>query len=97
MHHCQAHPNAMAPGYHPGLLGVFGGFINLTTAALQGGARLVRTVVEGSIWHGCHDPWGACQSHHGHGGGCGCHHGHPHGCCHVECQPPSYPGCHRCC
>lgn len=67
--------------YQPGLMGVFGGVINLTTAALYGGARIVRTVVEGSVWHGEYPPHHDC---------CGCHHHHV---CHVQCCPET----HNCC
>jgi hypothetical protein len=67
--------------YQPGLMGVFGGVINLTTAALYGGARIVRTVVEGSVWHGEYPPHHDC---------CGCHHHHV---CHVHCCPET----HNCC
>jgi hypothetical protein len=72
------------PVYQPGLIGVFGSIINLTVAALQGGARVVRTVVEGSIWESHHEHWRHdCREHFE----------HPHGCCRVECYPPMYTGC----
>lgn len=78
---------------HPGLMGVFGGMIDLTTAVLQGGATLVRTIVEGSVWHGCHPGyppyypayWSGChvQGHHSY---------------YVECVPHCYPcRCSCCC
>jgi hypothetical protein len=78
------HGHAGYPVYQPGLIGVFGGIINLTVAALQGGARVVRTVVEGSVWD-------AYPEHHD---CCTHHHERPHGCCRVECYPPMYTGCH---
>jgi hypothetical protein len=76
------YPCHRGPVQHAGLVGIFGGVINLTTAALQGGARIVRTVVEGTMWHAVHD--GCCEPE-------------PRCCCHVECEPPVYPGSHRCC
>lgn len=87
-HHRQPHALHHAAAYHPGLIGVFGGLINLTTSALMGGARVIRTIVEGSVWHSCH-----MGGHHGHHG-CSCC--QPHHYYHVECHPPVYRG-HCCC
>ncbi len=66
---------------HPGLMGIFGGFINLTTSTLQGGARIIKHVVEGSVWHAesCNDyHYNSCSCHSN------CHNYH------VECVPRSY-------
>jgi hypothetical protein len=82
-HHHDYHTPAYTYPHQPGLLGVFGGVINLTTAALYGGAHIVRTIVEGSVWHGEHPP------HHGR---CTCH-GHA---CHVDCCPETH-NCCGCC
>ncbi|GAB4379510.1 MAG: hypothetical protein Kow0042_29000 [Calditrichia bacterium] len=69
---------------HGGLLGIFGGIVGLTTATLQSGARIIRTVVEGTLWHRTHPVYTGC--------GCPCHHGYH--CHHVDCCPPQYPcGC----
>lgn len=86
-HHRTYHSYPHVGTSHPGLMGVFGGIINLTTATLYGGASILRTIVEGSVWHGCH------QGHH-HGGYCSCCSDVVH-CCHVTCVPPSYSCC--CC
>ncbi len=78
-HHHPAHPQ---PVLYGGLIGVFGGIIGLTTATLHGGARLVKTIVEDTLWGDC--------SHHGH------YPCDP--CCHhytVECLPHTY-GCDCC-
>jgi hypothetical protein len=87
-HHHPHHfaPHHPGPPQHSGLMGVLGGAVNLATSALYGGAGLVRTVVEGTMWHGCHphhDP--CCHS------GCGC--GHHHDCCSCHCVS----SCHCCC
>ena len=88
MHQCPQYSSG--PQYQPGLIHVFGGLVGLTTAALQGGARLIRTVVEGAVWEG-----GGCYHPHMAHGGC-CEPRHEHGCgCRVECVPPMYTGC--CC
>lgn len=86
MHSHDCHDNGCgchAGAPNPGLLGVFGGIINLTTASLRGGANIIRTVVEGSVWH----------SHQHDRCGCGgrpvCH------CYHTECSPRTY-GCGCC-
>ncbi len=76
------------PTYHPGLMGVFGGIINLTTATLQGAAHITRTVVEGSVWHSCH-----ADHHYDHHSDC-CH--TVHHCYHVECEPKCFK-CSSCC
>jgi hypothetical protein len=101
-HHCGPgfHPPHGHPGpvYHPGVTGIFGGVVNLTVSALQGGARLLRTVVEGTVWHAGHDCCGPCGHPPVHGGcHCGCCAPVAHHCCHVECLPPVYPGGHPCC
>jgi len=83
-HHCDCHVPPYTHPYHSGLMGLVGGVLNLTTSALYGGARIVRTVVEGSVWHGEYPP------HYGH---CGCHHQHV---CHVHCCPESYHCCGCC-
>ena len=79
------HTPMQQPPYNPGLLGVLGGVINLTTTVLYGGARIVRTVVEGSVWYGEYPP-----HHHA---GCGCHHHHQ---CHVQCCPETHDCCGCC-
>jgi hypothetical protein len=86
-HHPNHHSCPHAGTSHPGLMGVFGGLIQLTTATLYGGASILRTIVEGSVWHGCH------ESHH-YGTERSCCHEVVH-CCHVTCVPPSYS--HGCC
>jgi hypothetical protein len=72
---------------HAGLMGIIGGVINLATNTLYGGARIVRTVVEGSVWQ-------AEYPHHYGMGGC-----HPQPCCHVchvHCIPETYSCCGCC-
>lgn len=72
---------------HTGLVGLVGGIINLTTSSLFGGARIVRTLVEGSVWGAEHPP---------HYGSCGCCQQH---CCHVHhlhCIPETHDGCGCC-
>lgn len=90
MRHYPRHGYRPRIHHHPGLMGVFGGMINLTTAILQGGATIFRTVVEGSVWHGCHPG----HDHYHHGCWSGCHMEGYHSY-HVECLPHSYP-CHCC-
>lgn len=71
------------PVPHTGLVGLAGGMISLATTALYGGARIARTVIEGSVWYGEHPPY---------------HHHHCHSChvCHVHCCPPTYECCGCC-
>lgn len=64
---------------HPGIMGAFGGIINLTTATLYGGAKIVRNIVEGSVWHGC-------DCGHANHGRCDCCH-RVHHKYHVKCLP----------
>ncbi len=79
--HCQQ------PLPNPGLVGIFGGIVNLTTTALEAGATIVRTVVEGTMWHSGpgHHHWDdhCCEPHH-------C-------CCSFECRPPVHHNCGHCC
>lgn len=84
------YPHHYGSGHHAGLIGVFGGMINLSTASLQGGAKVVRNVVERILWHGCPD--GGHFEHHGCGPDC---HGRCHHCCCAEYVPRTYPCC--CC
>ena len=91
MHHHPRHDARPGFHHHSGLMGVFGGMINLTTAFLQGGATIVRTIVEGSVWHGCHP-----EHHHFHHGCCSGCYAQGHHSYHVECLPHSYP-CHCSC
>lgn len=79
-----SHYPPSAPRYNAGLVGLFGSMIGLTTAILYGGARVVQTIVEGSVWNSAYDCYGGC---------CGCDSCcHPmHHCYHVKCQPPTYP------
>lgn len=80
-HHCP--PPHAGTTRHPGLIGVFGGVINLTTTVLYSGARILRTVVEGAVWQ---DECPRCH--------CSCpqtHHVH-----HVKCEP-EYCGRCNCC
>lgn len=84
MYHHDYHGPPYLHPYQPGLMGVFGGVINLTTSVLYGGARMVRTVVEGSVWHGEYPPYH---------GSCGCRHHHG---CHVRCCPETYHSCGCC-
>ncbi len=73
-HHpcCTSHHHPCHNATHAGLVGVIGGLINLTTTALYGGTRIVRTIVEGAVWHaehppyyhGCHHSSCCCQQHH---------------------------------
>ncbi|MGD8569293.1 MAG: hypothetical protein PVJ39_14495 [Gammaproteobacteria bacterium] len=83
-----SHPAPHPQPYNPGIVGIVGGVINLTTTALYGGARVVRTIVEGSVWHGEH-PYHhhGCCAHQHHG----CHHA-----CHVHCCPENYSCCGCC-
>jgi len=76
--------------YQPGLIGVLGGILGLTTATLQASTRIIRTVVEGTVWYGCHD----CDFDCYHPDPCFCHH-EPHAehCYHIECVPPCYGHC----
>lgn len=60
-----------APVQHAGLMGVAGGMINLATTMMFGGARVVRTIVEGSLWHAEHPPYHRSS--------------HPCHVCHVCC------------
>gem|GEM_PF-3424010 len=77
------------PAVHPGLMGVFGAMINLATSSLQGGARIVKTVVEGSVWYShCETPCLPMR--------CSCCCGPVVHRCHVECVPRTY-GCCCCC
>ena len=80
-YHPHSHPHLPQPMPHGGLLGIFGGVVGLTTASLQGGVRIIRHVVEGTLWHG---------DYHG---GCGCHCGHPHHIYHYECRPHYHGHC----
>ncbi len=73
------HPVPMA---YPGLLTLFGSSVALVSATLWGGARVVKRVVEGSLWES-----------HGH---CGCRGGDCH-CYWVECQPTCGCHSCRCC
>lgn len=77
--HHHHHPCPPVPATYPGLLTLFGSTIALASATLWGGARVVKRVVEGSLWH---------SGDYGHAGHCGCHHHHYT----VECRPPC--GCH---
>ncbi len=85
------HPYACGQPLHSGLMGVFGGVINLTTSMLYGGARVVRTIVEGSVWHGEYPQQQDCCSQHD---GCSC------GCLqhiyHRHCVPETYHCCGCC-
>jgi len=70
--------------HHPGLMGVLGGVIGLTTATLHGGVRVVRTVVEGTLWGPCYYYCDRCYYPY-------------HTCCppvyhcyHIECRPRFY-------
>lgn len=90
MHNCTCrmphYPHQAYP-QHTGLVGLVGGIINLTTSSLFGGARIVRTLVEGSVWGAEHPP---------HYGSCGCCQQH---CCHVHhlhCIPETHDGCGCC-
>lgn len=71
------------PVPNPGLAGILVGIVNLTGTALQGGANLIRTVVEGTMWHS--------GGHHDH---CCCE---PHHCCCYECRPSVHHNCGHCC
>lgn len=94
MHHhpCHGHvasgpARPCAPPPHAGLAGVAGGVINLATSLLFGGAQIVRTLVEGSVWQDV-------PTHHR---GCCCG-----GCVqhvyHVSCVPGTCScSCCRCC
>lgn len=63
-------------------MGIVGGVIGLTTATLHGGVKIVRTVVEGTLWGSCyHDQ--DCYPHHG------CH-SSVHHCYNIECRPHFY-------
>ena len=87
--YAHGHPHACGQPYHSGLMGVFGGVINLTTSVLYGGARVVRTIVEGSVWHGEYPPHHDCCSQHG---GCG----YLHHVYHRHCVPETYHCCGCC-
>lgn len=95
MHHYPCHegyhgdPHACGQPFYPGLAGVFGGVINLATSVLYGGASVVRTVVEGSVWHGEYPQHHDCCSWHG---GCGC----TQHVCHRHCVPETYHCCGCC-
>ena len=75
-------------GYPPpvGLPTLIGSAIHLATTTLYSGARLLRTLVENSVWEAEHPAYG----------------GFGHGCppcvhvCHVHCIPESYE-CQGCC
>ena len=82
-HPAHDHPPHCGQPLHAGLMGVAGGVINLTTSLLYGGARIVRTLVEGSVWHGEYPPQHGC-------GGCVQH------VCHLHCVPETYPCCGCC-
>lgn len=83
-HYPHSHAGRPVPVAYPGLLTLFGSSIALASATLWGGARVVKRVVEGSLWesHPC-----GCSSH----GCCACH------CYHIECRPPCACHCHCCC
>jgi hypothetical protein len=84
-HHPPYHPPYPPPRAYPGLVDVAGGIIGLTAATLRGGARLVTTLVESTLWgvaypgYGYGYPYGPCD--------------HPvyHGY-RVEYVPPLYSG-----
>lgn len=86
MHHCHHHYGP-PPVYQRGLMGVFGGIINLTTAVLYGGARISRSIVEGAVWGGAEPPY-----HHN----CCCHHHTIHHTRHVHCVPENHDCCGCC-
>ncbi len=86
MNHCHPHTTCETPmaAHQPNLVDVLGGAINLATTVLYGQARVLRSIVEGAVWHGeCHDHIGCC-----------CHHAHH--VVHVKCVPETYD-CRRCC
>lgn len=102
MHH--HYPHGVGPHHpghppHAGVADVIGGVVNLTTAALYGGARLVRTVVEGTMWYGCHPHHDPCVGfhpgsyHHRYHDCCSCWCSHLCHCCTLEHVPPLYSGC----
>jgi hypothetical protein len=72
------------PMTYPGLLTLFGSSIALASATLWGGARVVKHVVEGSLWESGR-PW---HDHHG----CCCVHYYR-----VECRPPCAGSAPCCC
>jgi hypothetical protein len=76
-------------GYPPaaGLPAVIGGAIHLATTTLYSGARLLRTIVENSVWEAEHPRYYG----YAHAGCSPCMH-----VCHVHCIPETYE-CHRCC
>jgi len=89
MYHHHPHHFALHhanPPHHSGMVGVLGGVVDLATAALYGGSRLVRTVVEGTMWYGCHPHHDPCRQP-------GWGPGHHHDCCSCWCAP----ACHCCC
>ncbi|TAN74300.1 MAG: hypothetical protein EPN14_09325 [Gallionella sp.] len=88
MHH---YPYGCGQPGHSGLTDVFGGAINLATSVLYGGARVVRTIVEGSVWHSEHPQHHDCCPQHG-DCGCGC----PHHVYHRHCVPETYHCCGCC-
>ena len=79
------HHQLPSQSYQSGLLGVFGGVISLTTATLYGGASIVRTIVEGSVWQAEHPQYGCsyCQPE--------CH------VCYCHCLPEAHHCCCGCC
>jgi len=87
-HHHPHHPGPHHPGppHHSGIVGVFGGAVNLATSVLYGSAGLLRNVVEGTMWHGCHP-------HFDHGCHRGCDPCHSYDCCSCFCAP----AVHHCC
>lgn len=87
-HHHDYHAHAHGQhGYSPalarrmayarrGVPGILGGVIGLTTAALQGGASIVQSIVNNAIWYRTPlPPHGCC---------------HPVHHVHVECSPPAW-------
>lgn len=89
-HYAQYEHHGNCGCQNPGLVGVFGGILGLSTALLQGSARMARTVVEGTMWYGCHDycdgPYHHGSSHCGqHGGQHGGRHAYHY--YHVDCWP----------
>lgn len=87
-HHNNCHGGCSRPVYHHGLMGIFGGIINLTTSVMHSGARVVRTVVEGSVWHGL------CNGCAPYNDRCRCYQPVQHCYC-IECAPKTYTSCCR--
>lgn len=83
MHHYDYHCQQPTQLYHSGLMGVFGGVMNLTTSVLYGGASIVRTIVEGSVWHAEYPQYHTCCQYSQH-------------VCHVHCCPEQYSCCGCC-